>query len=120
MLIGLFIVKPIPPNSHAAIEGYNSVPNTDSIVFVEEAQVVVDPEAAAEAETDSMPLLEYEQESGSYRVPLSPSVVELNASANLHCERGAGEKDWLPDIHGKRLWLSPDFYLIFLIKAICA
>lgn len=115
MLIGLYIVKPVPPSTHTTIEGYSYIPNGDGVVFVGEAQVAMDSEA-----TDTAPLLRHERESGLYHVPLSPSTVELYPTATLHHdERSAGDRDDLPDIHGKRLWLTPDFYLVFLIMGIC-
>lgn len=122
MLIGLFIVKPVPlhpTSSRAAIEGYGSIPSGDGVVFVGETQVMSDPEGNAEEEADSAPLLPHEQEPGSYQVPFPPSAVELNHSVSLRHERSVGEKDGLPDIHGKRLWATPDFYLVFVITGIC-
>ena len=124
MLIGLFIVKPVPlhpTSSRATIEGYDSIPSGDGVIFAGEAQVTLDPEGdcEAEAEADSTPLLRHEQEPSSYQVLVPPSAVELNPSVSLHNERSVGDKDGLPDIHGKRLWVTPDFYLIFIIMAIC-
>ena len=115
MFMGLFMVKPVPPSSYVN----NFIPDADSIVFVRETQTVMNPEAVAEAATDCTPLLRHEQEFTSYRVVLSPSVVELNPPEALHCERGVGDNDPLPDIHGKQLWLTPDFYLVLVIMAIC-
>lgn len=127
MLVGLFIIKPVPlhsTSSRTAVEGYDPIPSGDGIIFVGEGQVAVDPEADAEAETeaeaDFAPLLSHEQGPSSYQVPVPPSSVKLNPPANLHSERNAGEKDGLPDIHGKRLWLTSDFYLIFIVMSICA
>jgi hypothetical protein len=123
MLIGLFIVKPVPlpTSSSATIEGYDSIPSGDGVVFAGEAHVTLDPEgdAEAEAEADSTPLLPHEQEPSSYQVIVPPSAVEFNPSVSLHNERSIGDKDGLPNIHGKRLWVTPDFYLIFVIMAIC-
>ena len=93
----------------------NFTSDVDNIIFIRETQMVMNPGAA----TDSMPLLQHEQESTSYHVALSPSVVELNPPEALHCERGVGDNDALPDIHGKQLWLTPDFYLVLVIMAIC-
>ncbi|KAI9566752.1 major facilitator superfamily domain-containing protein [Boletus coccyginus] len=118
MLIGLFIVKPVPlqTHSHALAEGYDPVPGGDSFVFVGEAQVALD----TEADADSAPLLSHEQEPSSYQAPFLPSAVELNPPVSLHRERNVGDKGGLPDIHGKRLWATPDFYLVFVIMAICS
>lgn len=117
MLIGLFIVKPVPlqTHSHASAEGYDPVPGGDSFVFVGEAQVALD----TEADADTAPLLSHEQEPSSYQAPFLPSVVELNPPVSLYRERNVGDKGGLPDIHGKRLWATPDFYLVFVIMAIC-
>ena len=108
MLMGLFIVTPVPlpPTSSNArdgttIEGYDPIPSEDAVVFVGEGQVMLGPEVDTEADAESAPLLSNEQES------------------SLHRERGVGDKDLLPDIHGKRLWLTPDFYLVFVIMGIC-
>jgi hypothetical protein len=124
MLIGFFIVKPVPlhpTSSRATAGGYGSIPSEDGVVFVREAQVTLDPErnTEEEAEADSAPLLPHEQEPSSYQVPVPPPAVELNPSVSLHHERSVGDKDGLPDIHGKRLWVTPDFYLVFVIIGIC-
>ena len=123
MLIGLFIVKPVPlrpTSSRATIEGYDAIRNGDGVVFVEEAQVTLDPEGdnEAEAEADSAPLLPHGQEPSSYQALVPPSAVELNPSVSLH-EGSVGDKEGSPDVHGKRLWVTPDFYLVFTIMAIC-
>jgi len=121
MLIGLFTIKPVPLHptySHALAEGYDSVTGGDSFVFVGEAQVALDREADVEADADSAPLLSHGQESGSYQA-LPPSAVESNPPVSLHREGCVGDKCGLPDVHGKRLWATPDFYLVFAIMAIC-
>ena len=84
MLIGLFIVKPVPlhpTSSRATIDGYGLIPSGDGVVFVGETQVTLDPEGYAEAEeeVDSVPLLPLEQEPSSYQVPVPPSTVQLNS-----------------------------------------
>lgn len=126
MLIGLFIVKPIPlpPTSlnarcETTIEGYVPIPSGDAVVFVGESQVASDSEVDAEVDVDSVPLLSHEQEQSSYQVPVPPSAVKLNLPVNSHHEQSVGDKDELPDVHGKGLWLTPDFYLVFTIMAIC-
>ncbi|KAF8550215.1 MFS general substrate transporter [Imleria badia] len=123
MLIGLFTIKSVPlhpTSSHATVEGYDSIPSGDGIVFIGEGQVVEDPEAdsEAEAEADFASLLSHEQEPSSYQIPVP--LLKLNHAANLHCEPSTGDKNGLPDIHGKQLWLTPDFHLIFVIVAICS
>lgn len=122
MLIGLLIVKPVPlpPTSsnaqnRATIEDYDPIPSGDAVVFIGEAQATLDPEVDTEADADSAPLLSHEREPSSYQVPVPPSSVELNRPVILHRERSVEDKD----IHGKRLWLTPDFYLAFMIMGIC-
>ncbi|KAF8121388.1 major facilitator superfamily domain-containing protein [Boletus edulis] len=102
MIIGL---------SHTMVEGYDSI-------HTGEAQVAMDSEADVDADADSAPLLLHEQETSSYQASLPTSAVELNPPVHVHRERSVGDKDALPDIHGKRLWLTPDFYLVFMIMAI--
>ena len=80
MIIGLFVVKPVPlrpKNSRATIEGYGPIPSGDGVVFVGETQVTLDPEGYTEVEedVDSVPLLPLEQEPSSYQVPVPPSAV---------------------------------------------
>ncbi|KAF8120704.1 major facilitator superfamily domain-containing protein [Boletus edulis] len=125
MIIGLFIIKPVPlhpTSSHTMVEGYDAIPTGEGIVFVGETQAVMDSEADVDADADSAPLLphEHEQETSSYQASLPTSAVELNPPVHVHRERSVGDKDALPDIHGKRLWLTPDFYLVFMIMAICS
>ncbi|KAG8220377.1 major facilitator superfamily domain-containing protein [Butyriboletus roseoflavus] len=127
MLIGLFIVKPVPlpPTSlnaqdETTIEGYDPIPSGDTVVFMEESQLASDSEVDAEVDVDSVPLLSHEQEQSSYQVPVLPSAVKSNLPVSLHHEISVGDKDGLPDIHGKGLWLTPDFYLIFTIMGICS
>lgn len=128
MLIGLFIVKPVPLSSSsssarhgATIEGYDPIPSGDAAVFIGEAQVTLGPEVDTEADADSASLLSNEQElePSLYQVPVSPSDLELKLPVDFHRERGVGDKDMLPDIHGKQLWLTPDFYLVFVIMGLC-
>ena len=125
MIVGLFIVKPVPvypSSSRASIDGYDPIPTGDGVVFVGEAPVALDLEGDVEGEeeADSVPLVPLDQEPSSYQVPVPPSAVQLTSfSASLHHERCVGDKDGLPDIHGKQLWVTPDFYLVFVIIGIC-
>ncbi|KAH0839347.1 major facilitator superfamily domain-containing protein [Lanmaoa asiatica] len=118
MLIGLFIIKPVPLPPTSSIEDYDPIPSGDAVVFIGESQVALGPEVDAEAHVDSTPLLSHEQEHSSYQVPVPPSTVKLNSPASLHRERSVGDRDGSPDIHGKRLWFTPDFYLVFMIMGI--
>ena len=107
MLIGLFIVKPVPPvpatlNARSTTDGYDLIPSGDTAADGE-PEVMLSPVVDTEADADSAQLVPHE---------LEPRV-------SLHPERSIEEKDVLPDIHGKQLWLTPDFYLFFVIIAIC-
>jgi hypothetical protein len=83
MLIGLFVVKPVPlhPTSSATIDGYGPIPSGDGVVFLGETLVTLDPEADAEAEADaeeevdSVPLLPLGQKPSAYQAPVPPSAV---------------------------------------------
>lgn len=126
MLIGLFMVKPVPLPStsyntghEATIEGYDPIPSGDTVVFMGESQVALDSEVDAHVDVDSAPLLPRDQEQSLYQVPSPHPAVELNPPVSSNRERSVGERDGLPDIHGKRLWLTPDFYLVFIIMGIC-
>lgn len=121
MLLGLLTVKlvPLPLTSSgtldgATIEGYDPIPSGDTLVFTGDAQLTLGSEADTEADADSAPFLSHEQQPSLYQLP--PSAAELNIPVR---ERGVEDQDVLPDIHGKRLWLTPDFHLVFVIMGIC-
>ncbi|KAH0832921.1 major facilitator superfamily domain-containing protein [Lanmaoa asiatica] len=105
MLIGLFIVKPVPlpPTSsngrhETTIDGYEPIPSGEAVVFIRESQVALGPEDT------------------EVSVPLS--TIKSDSPASFHHERRVSDNDRLPDVHGKRLWLTPDFYLVFVIVGI--
>ncbi|KIK95475.1 hypothetical protein PAXRUDRAFT_378249 [Paxillus rubicundulus Ve08.2h10] len=111
MLVGLFIVRPVPlplPSSgtrhDTTTEGYNPIPFGDA----EEAEIDAE-------DADSAPLLSHR----SYHLSEPSSAVEMNFTRSLSRERGE-EQDRMPNIHGKQLWLTPDFYLILTIMGICS
>ncbi|KAF8839371.1 MFS general substrate transporter [Paxillus ammoniavirescens] len=120
MLVGLFIVRPVPlppPNlgtrHDTTTEGYNLIPIVDAGVFI------ADPgEAEIDAEeADSATLLSHEYERSSHYLSEPSSSVEMTPPWSP--SRGRGEdKDGMPNIHGKQLWLTPDFYLILTIMGI--
>ncbi|KAF9224559.1 MFS general substrate transporter [Gyrodon lividus] len=126
MLIGLFIVRPVPlpsPSSgtrhDATTEGYDPIHSGEAAVFITDPE---EEEIGAQAdaeEPDCAPLLSPEYENGSYHVPEPSSAVEMNPARSLSRGRGEG-KDGMPNIHGKQLWLTPNFYLIFTIMGICS
>ncbi|KAG9309730.1 major facilitator superfamily domain-containing protein [Chiua virens] len=120
MLIGLLIVKPVPlpPWDRATNEGYDPVLSDDAVIVVAEPQVGLGQEVNAEAETDSAPLLSHQRGTKVHQDSIPPSGVESNTAMALNHERNTGDEDVLPNIHGKRLWLTSDFYLVFIIMAI--
>ncbi|KAF9236916.1 major facilitator superfamily domain-containing protein [Melanogaster broomeanus] len=118
MLIGLFIVRPVPlpspgtTSTTTTIEAYDPIPSADAAVFL------ADPELVEPEDGDHAPLLSHGYENSSYHVP-EPSVsVEMHPARSL--SRGRDGKDGLPNIFGKQLWLTADFYLIFTIMSICS
>ncbi|KIK95478.1 hypothetical protein PAXRUDRAFT_826958 [Paxillus rubicundulus Ve08.2h10] len=122
MLVGLFIVRPVPlppPSSKTrhdtTTEGHNPILIGDAGVFI------ADPEEAEinAEETDSAPLLSHEYESSSYHLPETSSAIEMSPPQSPNCGWGE-DKDGMPNIHGKQLWLTPDFYLILTIMGICS
>ena len=79
MIIGLFIVKPVPvhpSSSRATIDGYDPIPTGDGVVFVGEAPVMLDLEGDVEGEeeADSVPLVPLDQEPSLYQVPVPPPL----------------------------------------------
>ena len=117
MLIGLLLVKPVPlPQTSSntqdglAIDGYDPI---------QRANTALCPETDTEADADSAPLLLHKQGPGSYQVSVSVSAAEMNPPVGSHHERSFENKDMLPDICGMRLWFTADFYLVFVIMAIC-
>ena len=125
MLLGLFIVRqvPLPPASSRlgvegglhGREGYRPIPS-EATLF--------------KGENDSRsPLLdhtaEHVHEASNYHVPESSNAVELvsdrSASrasrASRSLSRGKPVHDG-PNIFGKQLWLSLDFYLLFTMTSL--
>jgi hypothetical protein len=78
---------------------------------------LADPEVADPEEGDRAPLLSHGYENSSYRVPEPFLSVEIQPARSL--SRGHDGSDGLPNIYGKQLWFTPDFYLIVAIMAIC-
>ncbi|KAH7881863.1 major facilitator superfamily domain-containing protein [Phlebopus sp. FC_14] len=118
MLIGLFIVRPVPlpskTDSHHqvpdVVDGYDPIPSGDAAVFIGDEEL----DAQADTEESSRaPLLAHGSEHSSYQVPEPSSAVEMHPARSLSRQRGD-----LPNIHGKQLWLTRDFYLLFTIMAI--
>ncbi|KIJ21223.1 hypothetical protein PAXINDRAFT_107124 [Paxillus involutus ATCC 200175] len=50
-------------------------------------------------------------------VPLPPPSSKTRHDTTTE---GGEEKDGMPNIHGRQLWLTPDFYLILTILGICS
>lgn len=102
--------SPVDSNGHPVHE--------DTQKTLRASNLEADEDEDAETDSVSAPLLSHDQETSSYRVPVPRSVAELNPSSSYH-EKGVVDEDGLPDIHGMRLWSTPDFYLVFLIIGIC-
>ncbi|KIK91177.1 hypothetical protein PAXRUDRAFT_831061 [Paxillus rubicundulus Ve08.2h10] len=111
MLIGLFTIRSVPlplssPRTRhdTTTEGYAPIPIADAGVCIANSE-----EAEIDLEEAYAPLLSHEHERNPHHVPEPSSPVEIN--------RARGEE---PNIHGKQLWLTPDFYLIVTILGICS
>ncbi|KAH7927046.1 MFS general substrate transporter [Leucogyrophana mollusca] len=136
MLVGLLIVRPVPMPSKQSIDGmeggysnagYSHVPDAPhSNVFLGE-------NGSHTALLGHGPAL-HEQESSvatTYHVPQASNAVEMSPSRDSldrrHSHSSAPRRsfsragrllDGSPNIYGKRLWLTPDFYVIFAIMAL--
>lgn len=124
MLLGLVIVRQIPlppPNTTLGIEGglhgreeYQPIPSGDAALFIR----------GSDSNTS---LLDTEHTHGAsnYHVPESSTAVELvsdqivsrGSSVRMSTSRAKPVHDG-PNVYGKQLWLTPDFYLIFAIMAL--
>jgi hypothetical protein len=126
MLLGLVIVRqvPLPPVSSKlgvegglrGREGYQPIPSNEAAVFIGENgshAPLLDPTS------------EHEQEVSNYHVPESSTAVELlqdrssskGSRTTRSVSRGKPVHDG-PNIYGKQLWLTPDFYILFVIMSL--
>ncbi|KAG1897612.1 major facilitator superfamily domain-containing protein [Suillus fuscotomentosus] len=125
MLLGLVIVRQIPlppPSTTLGIEGglrghegYRPIPSGDAALFIHEN----------DSNTSLLDPTELVHEAPNYHVPESSTAVELvsdriisrGSSARRSASRARPVHDG-PNVYGKQLWLTPDFYLIFVIMAL--
>jgi hypothetical protein len=126
MLLGLVIVRqvPLPPVSTKlgvegglrGREGYQPIPSNEAAMFIGE-------------NGSHAPLLdatsEHEREVSNYHIPESSTAVELlqdrstsrGSRATRSVSRGKPVHDG-PNIYGRQLWLTPDFYILFVIMSL--
>jgi hypothetical protein len=125
MLLGLVIVRQIPlppPSTTLSIEGglhgreeYQPIPSGDAALFIRES----------DSHTSLLDPTERVHEASNYHVPESSTAVELvsdqivsrGSSLRRSTSRAKPVHDG-PNIYGKQLWLTPDFYLIFVIMSL--
>ncbi|KAG1852357.1 major facilitator superfamily domain-containing protein [Suillus tomentosus] len=125
MLLGLVIVRQIPlppPSTTLGIEGglrghegYHPIPSGDAALFIHEN----------DSNTSLLDPTELVHEAPNYHVPESSTAVELvsdrivsrGSSARRSASRARPVHDG-PNVYGKQLWLTPDFYLIFVIMSL--
>ena len=130
MILGIFFIRPIPPSAQE-----NS--DLDEIQGHQEDTVSSDPEPH---DSSHAPLLDYDfaegvysnsvhnvdaNDSESYAMEDVPSHRdEEDAIALLSGQRRGFDRDETmtfdqkPNLHGKKLWISGDFWLLFTILAI--
>ncbi|KIO06756.1 hypothetical protein M404DRAFT_440131 [Pisolithus tinctorius Marx 270] len=108
-VVGLFIVRPvppppIPPGPRDGENGdYEQIPSGEVVPFIADPNI----DAVGVAEEGSRaPLLGARPEGGSSSTP------------RLGRSRSCSRSDTLPDIHGKMLWRTVDFYLVSFIMAL--
>ncbi|KAH7916644.1 major facilitator superfamily domain-containing protein [Hygrophoropsis aurantiaca] len=134
MLIGLVIVRPVPLPSMKSVIGVEGGLSTGSYSRISDAA-----RSPFLNDNDSnTPLLQagshHEQDpsvASTYHVPQASNAVELSPSRDSIDRRhsrastqrrsfssAARLLDVSPNIHGKRLWMTPDFYVIFAIMSL--
>ncbi|KAG2072860.1 MFS general substrate transporter [Suillus decipiens] len=125
MLLGLVIVRqiPLPPLSTTlSIEGgvhgreeYQPIPSGDAALFIS---------GNNSSHTSLLDPTEHIHEASNYHVPEPSTAVELvpdrivsRRSSSRSTSRAKPVHDG-PNVYGKQLWLTPDFYLIFIIMSL--
>ena len=111
MVLGFFFVRPVPlPEEELNREDYS----------------VTSSSAYDQRNGSYTPLLDYdphgnEQDDDDARIELSPSSRSQSRETSRGIlSRGATMAfDMLPNIYGKKLWCSSDFWLLFGILSIC-
>lgn len=125
MLLGLVIVRQIPlPRASTTLgieeglhgpEEYQSIPSGDAALFIHEN----------DSHTSLLDPTENVHEASSYHVPEPSTVLELvpgriasrESSVRRSRSRATSVHDG-PNVYGKQLWLSSDFYLVFVIMSL--
>lgn len=125
MLLGLVIVRQIPlppPSTTLGIEGclhgheeYQPIPSGDAALFIRES----------DDHTSLLDPTEHVHEASNYHIPESSTAVELvsdqiasrGSSVRKTTSRAKPVHDG-PNVYGKQLWLTPDFYLIFALMSL--
>ncbi|KAG1838706.1 major facilitator superfamily domain-containing protein [Suillus subalutaceus] len=125
MLLGLVIVRQIPlppPSTTIGIEGglrgreeYQPIPSGDAALFIR----------GNDSHTSLLDPTEQVHETSNYHVPEPSITVELvpdrivsrGSSVRRSTSRAKPVHDG-PNVYGKQLWLTPDFYLVFLIMSL--
>ncbi|EGN92319.1 hypothetical protein SERLA73DRAFT_191271 [Serpula lacrymans var. lacrymans S7.3] len=143
MVIGFFIVRPIPlPSSEkvSSLEdgtnehGYRPVPNVESSpVFSgnNDSQTRLLTQAHNVEDNSLLPRHEYDESVASgYLAPQTSDAVEMSGNSSVSARRrdsrGSAHRsirdlvsgDSFPNIYGKQLWMTADFWLIFTIMSL--
>ena len=130
MIIGFFLVRPIPLPSYETMSRVEYGAISPTRVAAIDAPGIIQHENSSET-----PLLtNMEEPSLSPRVPLSSTSLELSPTRNsfsgtshrrsrnnLHRPTFGGAArmlETLPNIHGKELWMSGDFWMVFAILSL--
>lgn len=125
MLLGLVIVRQIPlppPSTTLGIEGgphgreeYQPIPSGDAALFI----------CGNDSHTSLLDPMEHVHEASNYHVPEPSTPAELvpdrivsrGSSVRRSTSRAKPVHDG-PNVYGKQLWLTPDFYLVFVIMSL--
>ncbi|KAI6035885.1 major facilitator superfamily domain-containing protein [Pisolithus marmoratus] len=110
MLIALFVMRPVPlPPTHPRRKDdengdYELIPSGEVVPSI------------AEPDVDTTSVV------GDSYVPLSDVQHEngISSASETVCNHSHSRLDGLPDIHGKMLWMTPDFYLLCMILLLLA
>ncbi|TEB28962.1 MFS general substrate transporter [Coprinellus micaceus] len=103
MIIGFFLIRPIPLDHNEKAEQYEPVSaHPDHLA-----------PGLSQRNDSQSPLLEVEEENS---IPRTPGFV---GEAGLAPDRAVPvTHDTTPNVHGLKLWKSPDFYLLFSILSL--
>ncbi|KAI6106166.1 major facilitator superfamily domain-containing protein [Pisolithus croceorrhizus] len=107
MLVALFTMRPVPlPQTYPALKDdvngeYELLPSE-----VEPSTAGPDVDTVGVAGDSCVPLADIQPENG------------LSSTSQMGYNHGHLEADNLPDVHGKMLWSTPDFYLLCVILSL--